>query len=728
MSPYKQFTRGKSMKKAKKLLTGLLAMSCVCSLTLGTAMADTKMVEVSFQGNDGEFTVQVGDDRPWTTPGFSSTFAVGSKVADAGYVVGKPVFWDSSRDFEGWQLCVMEEWTDDGGNTHMRPAPVEGVEIMTSSNAATNYEIPDHDIYFYAVWDGNDDDYYSQVYINGYNTELKLEIAENDKMVPVSTYVWGNILRESNETLKEQTKTYMSLMSDPERSDAIFEGWAKFKVTTDDDGNGTYELVSDKIYTTAEIMDMKIPSYDVAYVAKWSDIALDDYFHFSGPDNDGDFILVGFDGNGGSFEHVAGGMQMNSVWHGKGFEAGSTVADTGDTMNDPVFWDSARKFLGWQLCVDDTVYDDDGDAYNVQVPVEGVGLFTTKEAMEYTIPDHDIYFVAQWDGDYYDYYSRVDVMGYGAEFTIYDILYDDNNQLYKDEVSTEWWGNELKENGESLRQQASSYTVFGSEPTRADATFEGWAEFKVEWTYDGWDMNGEYTLVSTKIYTTDEMLDKAVPDYDVAYVAKWSDIDLDEYFVDEGDNSNNNNSSKDDDDDRHSSSSSKSSGTTVTKTETPSVGVVATDAKKGQVNSVTGIVTGDGAGYSKWVAENGANGNTEWKFQYADGTMAAGSMKVNENGVVYAQPAWEQINGAWYAFGVDGYAESGWVYDADLAGWFYVDINKGMLTDWQFVDGKWYYLQVVSDGKKGIMYASTWVDGWYVDASGAWDWQPQVKN
>ena len=164
-----------------------------------------------------------------------------------------------------------------------------------------------------------------------------------------------------------------------------------------------------------------------------------------------------------------------------------------------------------------------------------------------------------------------------------------------------------------------------------------------------------------------------------------------------------------------SSSSSSSTGTTIT------------DPKKGQVNSVTGIITGSGDGYSNWVATTAEDGTVTWQLRYADGTMAAGSIVTREDGTTYEQVAWELINGAWYAFGADSNAKGGMIYDVDLAGYFYVDINSGMVTGWAQIDGQWRYFNPVSDGKRGIMFTDSWIDGWYVNPDGIWDGQAQAQ-
>ncbi|MBP3544357.1 MAG: hypothetical protein J6J86_09030 [Lachnospiraceae bacterium] len=96
-------------------------------------------------------------------------------------------------------------------------------------------------------------------------------------------------------------------------------------------------------------------------------------------------------------------------------------------------------------------------------------------------------------------------------------------------------------------------------------------------------------------------------------------------------------------------------------------------------------------------------------------------MVVDAAGTAHEIVAWDFIDGAWWAFGADGYADFGWIYDITLNGWFYVDGSTGMKTGWQFINGRWYYLNPNSDGTKGKMYINTITpDGYYVDETGAW--------
>lgn len=185
------------------------------------------------------------------------------------------------------------------------------------------------------------------------------------------------------------------------------------------------------------------------------------------------------------------------------------------------------------------------------------------------------------------------------------------------------------------------------------------------------------------------------------------------------------------------------------------------NSKKGYVHAQTGIITGTGTGYSRWIQDEQG-----WKFLYADGTFACGHMAELEDKSTVDQILWEKINGSWYAFGADGYLKSGWVYDYQLKGWYNLSVDNGMqsgwYTDlqdrntyylepqagkmavgWKAIDNKWYYFNARaltqtwelnadtgnwyyntrSKSKPfGSMYkAENTPDGYYVDGNGVWD-------
>lgn len=104
------------------------------------------------------------------------------------------------------------------------------------------------------------------------------------------------------------------------------------------------------------------------------------------------------------------------------------------------------------------------------------------------------------------------------------------------------------------------------------------------------------------------------------------------------------------------------------------------------------------------------------------------------SGVRSEQVAWRRIDGAWWAFGGDGYLKTGWIWDAAIGKWYYVDEKRGMLTGWYLdpQDGRWYYLDLATGEMLtgwqlipgwGYMYLNPFAEAktWFYDeASGMW--------
>lgn len=207
------------------------------------------------------------------------------------------------------------------------------------------------------------------------------------------------------------------------------------------------------------------------------------------------------------------------------------------------------------------------------------------------------------------------------------------------------------------------------------------------------------------------------------------------------------------------SSSSKRRKSDNTKT----TATVPRDAKKGYINEQTGIIPGEGEGYSKWQQDEQGR-----KLIYADGTTASGYMIELPDGTAAEQVLWEQVNGLWYAFGASGYAKSGWVYDYQFNCWYCATAEYGMYSGWyrdsqdnyayylepgtgrisvgwKCIDDKWYYFNETSlmpswnfnavTGEwiynnlsnykpYGSMYSNELTpDGYFVGADGVWDGQ-----
>lgn len=607
---------------------------------------DTRVfVDVCFDGNGGEFQVNFGQDS-FTNNFWGASFVVGSTVAidKPNLSISNPVFWNSNRAFEGWMVCELVEHKNDDGSTKFNWEQIAGTNIISTADALA-YTIPDKEIRFIAQYAGNDDDYYSHVYINGYGVQFTYDdYYWDNNQQQTNTYFtecWGNDLREDGTSIETQTKDYFKFNSEPTKANATFEGWMEFKVEWKTKSTGEeyedYTLVSQKLYTTAEMLALPVPSYDVAYVAKWSDMSFDDYYAwiknkevgfnaepgqfyyedslhgefgncyngtnhmfkigttlasngvvvkdptatgyiFKGwkictvefsengpiftqlpntgfistndalnyviPDYNIRFVAewekdtrpivnVCFEGNGGELSIEFNQDKWTSNFYGNDYIVGTTVADTGVKITNPVFWEKTRGFEGWEICKWVERKDDNGNPWAELVRVPNTKILTTAEALAYEIPDYDIVFNAKWAGNDDDYCSQVYINGYHTEFTFEEGYWNEQNQQQEFRpMTTEVWGNYLREDGSSIAAQTNDYFKLTTDPVKSGATFEGWLEFKVESEKDAngyWNEN--YTLVSDTLYTTAQMLAKAIPTYDVAYVAKWSDIPTKEYFA-----------------------------------------------------------------------------------------------------------------------------------------------------------------------------------------------------
>ncbi|MDO5416615.1 MAG: putative Ig domain-containing protein [Lachnospiraceae bacterium] len=181
----------------------------------------------------------------------------------------------------------------------------------------------------------------------------------------------------------------------------------------------------------------------------------------------------------------------------------------------------------------------------------------------------------------------------------------------------------------------------------------------------------------------------------------------------------------DDDDDEHDDRESKSDLTDVKQN----------DPKKGVVDPVRGIITGNEAGYSHWLQDEYG-----WKLIYADGTAACGYMAQKPDGTSVEQVLWEKVNGSWYAFGTNQYLKSGWVYDYQLGTWYCISVDSGMRTGWYQdpQDGCTYYLELETgkfalgwkqiDEKWYYFNETTPIPTWKFDeAAGAWVYDVNSK-
>lgn len=135
------------------------------------------------------------------------------------------------------------------------------------------------------------------------------------------------------------------------------EGWMVYEEIVSTDGKYTYELRSgETIYTTEELMELTVPSYNAMYVAKWASIPVEDYFAeedsvIDANETTGTFILNA-DGGTMSFQSVDGSEEFDSAVYSYWMGDGQTINDLAATEE----WDAlvsvekdGSEFTGWTV-------------------------------------------------------------------------------------------------------------------------------------------------------------------------------------------------------------------------------------------------------------------------------------------------------------------------------------------------------------------------------------------
>lgn len=485
---------------------------------------------MELDGKDGIITVTEGENNVETTY-HCIDLPVGQSMNDAGISIVDPMYWTEGRDFEGWMLCTWEEIVEEDGHTYWGYVQVPDTEIYTTEEVLA-YEFTEGVTYFVAQWTGNDDDYYSQVDIDAYHSTFTYNDIhwENDEafIEECETEYKGNWLKTCDEGIATQAEDYFRFVDEPVREGAEFEGWLAFRKVyrTDEEGKKVIfnELISDTVYTTEQMLSRPIPTYDVVYAAKWSDIEAEDYYQWGN---------IELELNGGTITVCRGNDSFNTDHQRMDAPRGFSVSDNGWSIEDPVYWNLDRAFEGWMLATKEEVREADGNVHTEFVQVPDTELMTTADVLSYKIMGDVTYFVAQWAGDDDDYYSHIELDAYGGTYTVINSYWENDEKVSEEIEVNGWnWNFTLKNCDEGIGTQTSDWFALKADPVKEGAEFEGWAEFEVIYTtYDDGTTIVEHELVSDTIYTTEQMLQKAVPEYDVKYVAKWSDMELEDYFV-----------------------------------------------------------------------------------------------------------------------------------------------------------------------------------------------------
>lgn len=524
----------------------MIAMVCMIATAMNplVSSATVSQVNVDIDGVGGTFDYSDGQFSGFSE-GMGRSLEVGKSLSDDQLTITDPTFFNPNRKFEGWILKVWGTVTDDGGNQWEDWVQLEGTSLMTTKEILAYKVTGDYkSIIFEATYEGDDNDYFSGVQLDLFGGVMKIteyryywddvkqeEVKESEER---DESLWTTYLKEDGTTIKQQTERF-DLSAKPQKDGATFEGWIQAKIVyeKDDDGNlvSRCERISDKIYKTEEILAMKVPHDDTVFAAKWSNMDVEEYY--------GTMRNLSIQGDGGVFSHRTWDGWEETNIEGTGFEAkaGLPVSKTLKSLTDPTFFDPDRKFLGWKICEYKEATTDEGTYYDwVQIP--GTKIYSTQELMKYVIPEGEteLVFMAQWDKDIDEYYSMVSLDTYDGEMkvTSYEEEWDNAKQEIVQVPVTEtrdYWTASLREDDTTIGAQIKDQVKSFATPTKNGAVFQGWLQFK---STD--DDNEEFELVSSKLYTTNEILAMKVPHDDTTFAAKWSDVKVEDYFAPKADN------------------------------------------------------------------------------------------------------------------------------------------------------------------------------------------------
>ena len=356
-------------------------------------------VNVEFLVNDGTAT-WFSNSSPFSQYGISaeSGKTVGSileTVSDFAGVsnVSDPVFWEASRGFAGWKICTLETMTDDTGNSYMDWVQVPGSSILSTADLMA-YVVPGNvsNIGFFAQWSGNDNDYYTNVYIDGFGRDITfLDTTDPSSAQPLMKGgTIGNYYREDGTSVKAQMDTILPVPGyrDIDDKDKL-EGWLEYRVSYMPNGDSFITApVSDKLYTTDEMLAKAVPAEDTQYVAKWSDVDLSQYPGFEGS-NDDEIVQTDIFGNGGIIKLTTPDGNVVEVDKiGNQFPIGSTLRENGFTFTDPTH--DTWKFLGW--CAFEP-----GEIGPNMTRLDHIPMMTTEELLDFELQPCPIFFMAQWN-------------------------------------------------------------------------------------------------------------------------------------------------------------------------------------------------------------------------------------------------------------------------------------------------------------------------------------------
>lgn len=248
---------------------------------------DDSNANVYIGANDGNYTLTNGNDKQTDCNHVRVEVPAGSTLAQEGYSIIDKVFWNPSRQSDGWYVYEVLFDVDENGNRY--ECGLEPLEENPISDAQMlNYVIPaDKVINFEICWAGDDADYYFELYFETIGGEMMLTDEGNNSE---QTDGRGERVRkDGSHTLADAL--HWDITVDPTHPNfGTFEGWLEYN----QDSNGEYVLVSNTPVSTSSIFTDAPKGFNVRYAAKWSGVNLNDYYNLflGGPGGGGTSLPV----------------------------------------------------------------------------------------------------------------------------------------------------------------------------------------------------------------------------------------------------------------------------------------------------------------------------------------------------------------------------------------------------------------------------------------------------
>lgn len=124
-----------------------------------------------------------------------------------------------------------------------------------------------------------------------------LKVTESNS--DINEYSGIGILGFEGETIKDALDYFEYSAIEPFNENDEFEGWAEYAEVISEDSDFSYEFVSEKLYTTEELLELVVPDHAINYVAKWASIPFEEYFTAEAWDDSTSSGAFAFVANGG---------------------------------------------------------------------------------------------------------------------------------------------------------------------------------------------------------------------------------------------------------------------------------------------------------------------------------------------------------------------------------------------------------------------------------------------